>query len=368
MCSTGCGLAAWKPTASNWSRIRLQVFGRFSTIWILSGGRWSLASGRFLASPSAISRMNRDVVPHRVLRLRTALSEDRPEVVLSHPFGVHLIVAFAARLAGVRRVVCHSGNPVARKGKPRHALHQVIAVATLALDCPVVFCSEATSAAYSELGVPAPRRSRVIHHGCDVQGIAERAQAARNRAVGSPRPVIGMVARLNSIKDQATLLRAAPAVLGRFPSASIWLVGDGEERPRLENLASQLGIADRVRFLGERDDVPELLGQMDVFCFSTTDQEGFGIALIEALSAGLPVVASDVPACREVLGDAARLVSPADPDAMSSALVEVLTQPALSHDMAQRSLARARKRFDLGVFTSQYYDALLGEAEVNARA
>ena len=79
-------------------------------------------------------------------------------------------------------------------------------------------------------------------------------------------------------------------------------------------------------------------------------------------------MASDVPACREVLGDAGRLVSAADPDALSSALVEVLTQPALSHDMAQKSLARARKRFDLGVFTSQYYDALLGEAEVNARA
>ena len=91
-----------------------------------------------------------------------------------------------------------------------------------------------------------------------------------------------------------------------------------------------LGLEGSVTFLGPRRDVPALLGQCEVFVFSTTRQEGLGTVLIEAMAAGLAIVASDVPACRELLGDGrwGRLVTAGDSRALAEALIESLRNPA----------------------------------------
>ena len=124
-----------------------------------------------------------------------------------------------------------------------------------------------------------------------------------------------MVARLDHIKDQRTLLRAFAAA--RHAGWQLQLVGEGPDRPLLEALARELGLDPAKVFLGRRSDIPELLGQADLFAFSTTPAEGFGIVLIEAMAAGLPIIASDVPACREVLRDGAagELIPPGVVDA-----------------------------------------------------
>jgi glycosyltransferase involved in cell wall biosynthesis len=135
-----------------------------------------------------------------------------------------------------------------------------------------------------------------------------------------------MVATLEAHKDHATLLRAMQKVVRAIPSARLWLVGDGSLRKTLEGMKDSLGLADSVQFLGSRRDVPALLGQSDVFVLSTTADEGFGTVLVEAMASGLPIVASDVPACREVLqsGKWGRLVPAGEPEALATALVEVL--------------------------------------------
>ena len=132
-----------------------------------------------------------------------------------------------------------------------------------------------------------------------------------------------MVARLDPIKDQATLIRAFAEIASGHPQAELWLIGD-ERGGELCDLAAGEGMADRAVFWGPRTTSPELLGQMDVFAFSTSRDEGFGIALIEAMAAGLPVVASDVPACREVLDDGAAgiLVPAGDPAPLARALCD----------------------------------------------
>ena len=111
-------------------------------------------------------------------------------------------------------------------------------------------------------------------------------------------------------------------------------------RDSLVRLAGELGVAGAVEFLGTRGDVPELLGAADLFLFSTTRREGLGSVLLEALAAELPVVASDVPACRELLagGRWGRLVPPADSAALAEA---VHTALAASPDPAARAAAAA---------------------------
>ena len=136
-----------------------------------------------------------------------------------------------------------------------------------------------------------------------------------------------MVARLDQIKDQALLIQA----FARCKS-TVWdlvLVGDGPCRGALEELSRSCGLDPSKIFLGKRLDIPEILGSLDLFAFSTTEAEGFGIVLIEAMAAGLPVIASDVPACREVLADGAAgvLVPPGDVQAWIIGLGELMSQP-----------------------------------------
>jgi glycosyltransferase involved in cell wall biosynthesis len=142
-----------------------------------------------------------------------------------------------------------------------------------------------------------------------------------------------MVATLERHKDHATALKAAGLVRRQEPDFRLLFSGDGSLRADLENQAAQMGLQNTVEFLGMRRDVPELLGRAALFVFSTTPQEGLGTVLLEAMAAGLPVVASDVSACREVLagGKYGTLVPPADPEALAAAILLVLqkgTAPA----------------------------------------
>ncbi len=114
-------------------------------------------------------------------------------------------------------------------------------------------------------------------------------------------------------------------------------VGEGSLRDELLRLSLSLGLGESVEFLGTRTDVPELLGAADLFVLSTTPQEGLGTVMIEAMAAGLAVVASDVPACRELLynGQYGVLVPPSSPDHLAAAIIATFNQPPI--DLQQRT-------------------------------
>jgi glycosyltransferase involved in cell wall biosynthesis len=260
----------------------------------------------------------------------------RPDALLIYPCCRPMLwLALGARLAGVRRLAVHLGNPVPPDPDGQRTWHRLLRWFQR-LGVVAVPCTEAIVSSLQLL----PRGLRlgpVIPNGCDTQAIAARAAAARaRRPPGDPRRVL-MVARLDPIKDQATLIRAFAAA--RQPGWELQLVGDGPERPRLEALARALGLDPAQVFLGRRADIPELLGQADLFAFSTTAAEGFGIALIEALAAGLPVIASDVPACREVLvqGEAGELLPPSDPDQWARCLRRLAQLPQKRRELAEQS-------------------------------
>jgi glycosyltransferase involved in cell wall biosynthesis len=174
--------------------------------------------------------------------------------------------------------------------------------------------------------------------------------------------VIGMVARLDAIKDHETLLGAYRLLHRQIPDSELWIIGDGALRGSLEERAIQYGIAASTRFFGNRTDIPELLGQMDVYAFSTTRDEGFGIALIEAMAAGVPVVATDVPACREVLagGEAGVLVPPADPKSLADAIIDMLQNEVRRSDIVQAAYARVRREYSIEECAGRWEELLFG--------
>lgn len=206
----------------------------------------------------------------------------------------------------------------------------------------------------------AAARTVVVRSGVDVAAIragAGAAPAARVRAeIGAgERPIVLAVARLDRQKGLDLLIRALPAVRAASPSVVLALAGDGPERAALADLAARLGVGDAVRFLGHRTDVPALLGAATVFCLPSR-WEGLGLAALEAMAAGAPVVATAVPGLREAVGPAGVLVPPEDPAALASALAALLTSPDRRAALAAAGSRRVEAQFRVERMVEEYAD------------
>lgn len=146
------------------------------------------------------------------------------------------------------------------------------------------------------------------------------------------------VGRFEAQKDHPTILRA----LARVPDAHLLLVGDGPLRPRIEQLAQSLGIRNRVTFLGWRQEVAGILKASNIYVHST-HSEGFGIAACEAMAAGLPVVASDVPGLAQVVAGAGALFPVGDDKSLARILDVLIASPEQQREMSRAGLQRARQ-------------------------
>lgn len=276
-----------------------------------------LGVGRRLYGPAGARALARLI--HFVLRFR-------PDVIHGYLFGPNLFAALAGRLCRVPVVVVAKRNVDAFES-PRQIAVQRIAHR---LATHVTAVSEAVADTAVALGVPRARVT-VIPNGVDAARFAAADGAATGAA--SPRasgiPVVGSVGCLAARKDYGTLLDALAGLAARGRSFEARLVGDGPERAALERRAAALGIADRVRFLGERGDVPAQLAGMDLFVLSSRE-EGIPNALLEAMAAGRPAVATAVGGTPEVLEDGVTgwLVPPGRPDALAAALGAALDDPA----------------------------------------
>ncbi len=165
-----------------------------------------------------------------------------------------------------------------------------------------------------------------------------------------PVPRLIAVGRLAAPKDWSTLLSAL-AELGSETFEELVIVGDGSERERVEDELARRSLEGRVRLLGERDDVPDLLADADVFLLASRS-EGLPLSVIEAMAAGLPVVASDVGGLRELVreGETGALVRPGDPAALAEALRPLLADRELRRRLGTAGRERAKALFDLSGF------------------
>lgn len=180
-------------------------------------------------------------------------------------------------------------------------------------------------------------RTHVVPLGIDLE------RFAHGRAVLDGR-IVGNVARLAEQKDHRTLVEAAAIVLERQPDVRFVVAGDGELRAELEALAAPLG--ERFRFLGARDDVPDLLASFEVFAYPSRF-EGLCVSVIEAQAAGVPVVATPVGGIRETVieDETGWLVPRGDPVALAERISWVLDHPAEARAVADEARRRARERY-----------------------
>jgi glycosyltransferase involved in cell wall biosynthesis len=216
-----------------------------------------------------------------------------------------------------------------------------------------------------------PEKIITIPNAVDVErfgGLNSRNQLRTQLEVDASSPLIGTVARLAPEKRLDHLLKAARLVCEVIPQARFLIIGAGPLREELEDQAMQLNLVpEYVRFLGSRQDVPELLSALDIFVLSS-ETEGLPVSLLEAMAASRPVVATRVGGIPEVIqdGDNGLLFSPHDPAGLAKAILTLTEDSSLRESVAREGYRTVKAHFSTDVVSQQIvalYDGLLEKKE-----
>ncbi len=286
-----------------------------------------------------------------IKNLYSLLKRERIQIVEAHVWWACIVGRVVARAAGVPIVITNEQEM--HGGATAHRSDVIFAAdLTTRLSDACVHITHASMASFKEetphLLQGNAYRVR-IPNGIDARKIAETVartdRQAKRASLGIPEGafVIGNVGRLVPAKGQEYLLRAFAKVREKVPNAHLVIVGWGELDGALRAQAKELGIADQVHFTGARLDVPEILATFDVFGFSSI-HEAQGIAILEGMAAGIPVVAPAIDGIPDVVKHerTGLAVPPRDPDALAAAILRLHGDP----ELAKRLVPAARQLFE----------------------
>ena len=295
--------------------------------------------------------------PRFYLNVASTLRALRPVAVHTHSFGPLVYAVPAKWLGGGRRLVNteHSIEYLLERRDFRRVLH----LFARSIDRFVVLGERMRRYYVNEIGVPADRM-RVIPNGVAVAppSTPQRRVAARQALGLGEGFLVTTVGRLAQEKNFPMLLDAFARATAGQPQAQLVFVGDGSEREPLVQQADALGIGGRVQFLGWRKDVGQLLPAFDLFVLSSFS-EGLPMAMLEAMSAGVPVVSTAVGDIPDVIADGVtgRLTAPDDGAAMAAALGELAAAPETRRRLGEAGRQRVIERFSRGAMVDAYLDA-----------
>jgi len=226
---------------------------------------------------------------------------------------------------------------------------------------PIVSLFEANRERQITDGASRPR-TQVIPNGVDVARFA----ALRAKRADPPPPIVGLIGRIVPIKDIQTFIRAMRMVCSRIPTAEGWIIGPAEENPEYaeecKDLVAQLGLENRVKFLGFRRP-DEVLPQLALLCL-TSISEGLPLVLLEGFAGGVPAVATNVGSCGQLirgideadlaLGEAGALVSIANPPETAAAIVGLLQDAQAWKSAQQAAISRVETFYTQGQMVQRY--------------
>ena len=290
-------------------------------------------------------------------RVRRLIREHHTDVLHSHNAVAHYFAVLASLGLGVGKLV---NTRHGMGGMQRWNRAEMLYRASLARTDAVAMVCEAACNGAIEHGLVPRRKLRVVPNGLRVQEFVVTSPAARERlhqtlGLAPQTRLVGTVGRLNWAKDQAGLIRAFRHVHEQLPDSALVLIGDGGLRPELEACARNEGLAGAVHFLGDRNDVRELLQGLDVFVLSSVS-EGYSMALLEASATALAIVATDVGGNREIVqhGVTGTIVPARDVDALAQAILGLLRNPEHAARLGSAARAMMETRGSLEAMAARY--------------
>ena len=298
--------------------------------------------------------------PLALRRLISLLRNGRYDIVHSHLFRADIYTGLAVAQLGEQRPLLVS----TRHNDDRFFLNPFIGILHYMMSSRqdlIIAISDHIARFTVSRGVRHPERVRRVYHGLEppvTLALEREGQRIRQElGLAAEDFVVGNVGRLALQKGQRHLIAAMPALLQRVPRAYAVIAGSGDLEEYLRDLAAEVGVAERVRVLGARKDVPALMHAVDVFAMPSI-WEGFGLVLLEAMAAGRPIVASRVATIPEVVldGETGVLVPPGDPLALAEALARLGNEPEVAAQLGEAGRERLRRHFSI--------DKMVGDTEL----
>lgn len=277
-----------------------------------------------------------------VLHIKSIIAGLKPDVVHMHASRAHVLGAAAAKLAGARVVIAtrRMDDPI-KMIWPNTSAYGKWTTALVAI-------SAAVRDVMVNCGVDAAK-IHTIPSGTDIERFKNAASDPQFRRglSGDPAwPVVSTAASLAERKGIRFLLEAAHLLKKSGKPVRVVIAGDGEQRGELQQNADRLSV--ECSFLGRYSDMPALLASSDIFVMPSLS-EGLGVAVLEAMAAGKPVVASAVGGLKESVidGKTGYLIPPANPQALADALMKLLSNPSLVDQLGSAGQARAAEKYSL---------------------
>ncbi len=223
----------------------------------------------------------------------------------------------------------------------------------------IINLSEKETKRFLELGIGTKLQFKRIYNGIDITNAELVSITNLEKRVELRLEeddfVCATVARLVPVKGHTYLIKAIKDVVSSIPKAKFLFVGDGELKSELSEEIKSLGLQENILLLGTRSDIVEILNCIDLFILPSLN-EGFGLAIIEAMATKKPVIATNVGGVPEVIvdGKTGLLVPPKDPEAISSAIIKLYNEPDISSKMGLAGYDRVKELFDIAITVQEF--------------
>lgn len=336
--------------------------------------------GNTAVRPLIIPSLGREISPSNDLRtlyqVARLMRQYKPDIVHTHTAKAGFVGRMAARLAHVP-IIVHTfhGNVFRGYFSPKKTKLFIDIEKFLAgFTDRIIVLSDQQRQEILSLGIGKADQYQIIPLGLNLTPFLEadtlRGQLRAELKVGPDVPLVGIVARLVPIKAIHFFIEAAKRVLETHPQALFLIVGDGELRAELEAQAKSLGVDKSVKFMGFRGDLPRIYADLDCSVLCSLN-EGLPVAVIEALSAARPVVATDVGGVKDLIGanETGWLVPAQNVEALAQAVHEALANPALATQRAQAGRGHVYPSLDIkrlvGDIETLYLDLLRKKGILN---
>lgn len=338
----------------------LQAAGAQNVVFLPADGEGWLAR-ELEGSGVAIEyfRIERPISVACARALKHAFRRDRIAVAHSHEFSMAVYGAWASWRVGIPHVITmHGGRYYAHRLRRRLALRAALAVSARTIAVSASLARDISR----DLSFP---QSRILTVPNGVRyARPERVSLRDELQLGPDDRLLVSIGNLYPVKGHQYLIDALALLGGRHPTLHCAIAGRGELADALAARARDCGLASRIHLLGLRSDVAAILGAADMFVLPSLS-EGLPLALLEAMFAGCPIVASDVGEVRVALahGEAGVLVAPGDPAGLAAAVDHLLRDPKQASDLGRRAAAQARAEYNVSQMVGRYleiYQALTG--------
>ena len=305
-------------------------------------------------------------LPRAMARL---VRDEHVDLIHSHLPDQNFYSCLVGSWTGCKTLVTYHGATELVRARRRRGAFKLWVVRRTAWT--VVVVCDYVGRMLSEFSFP-PEKITRIYNGIDPAEFSGPQRSSLKEELGFPADVklIGMVANVRQTKGHDYFIRAARKVANTHSEARFLAVGEVDERlgKGLRNLVRQLDLQDRFFFLGFRQDIPNILSNLDVFVLSSTS-EGFPLVVLEAMAAGKPVVVTRSGGPDEIIEDGhdGFLVPVADADALAGRIGELLQRPDLSATLAREAQLKIARRFSIGQMIREYealYQRHIGPAEL----